>query len=75
MEKYITTKFILLHLTENAPILFNIGHIITVQPAKNGISSATGTMITVVNDGETDSEGYYIVLESFEYIVNCINRG
>ena len=62
-------KFILLHLTENAPILFNIGHIMTVQPENISKTGSTKTMITTTYDGET---GYYTVLEKFEDIVKLI---
>lgn len=68
-------KFILLHLSENAPILFNIGHIITVQPENNSKSGSTNTIITTTFDGEQDCYYYYSVIENFEDIVRWINNG
>lgn len=68
-------KFILLHLSENAPILFNIGQITTVQPENNGKNGSTKTLITTVSDGENSAPCVYTVIEKFEDIVRWINNG
>ena len=64
-------KFILLHTSEKAPIVFNIDKIISYQPKSNGCSGSTETIIITVNDCEMECEkGIYTVIETFEEITN-----